>query len=174
MAGRILTLGGMSIDKREIWVENIFNRVKTLLEEFADLGISTCSSLCATTLKNSYVRGQVFPFINIPIRCNEQEILGLYEYFGDQLPLEEENIYCDVVIQPIYYAEHLTEEELLNLEAKAKGLFEKRQWKVVQFEGGMATLTIERVLLDSNGFEDKLRDILTQAIEMQAAMRQEG
>jgi len=171
MAGRILTLGGMSIDQREAWVENIFNRVKSLIEEFADLGITTCSSLCATTLKNSYVRGQVFPFINIPVRYNEQELLGLYEYFGHQLPLDEENIYCDVVIQSIYYAEHLSEEELLNLEARAKGLFGARQWEVVQFEGGMATLTLERELLNSNGFEEKLRDILTQAIEMQAAMR---
>ncbi|MEQ8236289.1 MAG: hypothetical protein ABRQ23_05895 [Syntrophomonadaceae bacterium] len=171
MAGRILTLGGMSIDQRETWVETIFNRVKTLLEEFADLGITTCSSLCATTLKNSYVRGRVFPFINIPIRYNEQELLGLYEYFGDQLPLDADNIYCDVVIQSIYYAEHLSGEELLNLEARAKALFAARHWEVVQFDGGMATLKLERTLLDNQVFEDKLRDILTQAIEMQAEMR---
>jgi len=171
MAGRILTLGGMSIDQRENWVENIFNRVKILLEEFADLGITTCSSLCTTTLKNSYVRGQVFPFINIPVRYHEQELLGLYEYFGDQLPLDEENIYCDVVIQSIYYAEHLSPEELLKMEAKAKGLFGAHQWEVVQFEGGMGTLRLERALLDSHSLEDKLRDILIQAIEMQAEMR---
>jgi hypothetical protein len=118
MSDHIVTLGGQTIKQREIWVENIFERVKDLVADFTPQGITTCNSLCVTNLINSYVRGQLFPFINIPIRYHNQELLGLYEYFADQLPLHAKHIYCDVVVQPIYYAEHLTDEALQALEAR--------------------------------------------------------
>jgi hypothetical protein len=42
---------------------------------------------------------------------------------------------------------------------------------VLQFEGGMATLTIQRAILDDGHFEAELRDILSQAIKMQAELK---
>ena len=77
----------ISVHQREAWVEHIFEQVKQFIASRGDKDITTCTTPCITTLKNSYVRGQIFPFVNIPIRYREKELLGLYEYFGDQLPL---------------------------------------------------------------------------------------
>ena len=97
--------GEQTIFEREAWVDRIFAEVKKFIASYGDSDISTCGSLCVTTLKNSYVRGRVFPFINIPIRLREKELLGLYEYC-DQLPLSDQYIYCDFVVHSIYYAEN--------------------------------------------------------------------
>jgi len=171
MDGQALTLGGLSINQREAWVESIFTRVKDFVADFADLEITTCVSPCITTLKNSYVRGQTFPFVNIPIRYRNQELLGLYEYFGEQLPLMDQYIYCDIVVQSIYYNENLAPADLQALEEKARQLFQTKHLEVRQFEGGMATLTIEREILDGSEFLERLRDLLTKAVEIQMELK---
>lgn len=170
MDGQVLTLDGLSIEEREIWVERIFTRVKDFVSEYADLEISTCVAPCITTLNNSYVRGRIYPFINIPIRYRNQELLGLYE-FCEQLPLVEDYIYCDIVIQPIYYAENLAPAALQAMGEKARQLLQAKKLEVQQFEGGMAALTIERGILDGDEFIDRLRMLLTIAIEIQMELR---
>lgn len=170
MEGQVWTLGGVTLKQREAWVETIFDRVKNVVGEFAGLQVTTCVSPCVTTLNNSYVRGQVFPFINIPIRYRSQELVGLYEYYGDQLPLVEEYIYCDIVVQSLYYAENLDQAGFKALEEKARRAFQDRNWEVVQFENGMATLTINRATLAGNIFEAVLRGILNQAVQLQTEL----
>lgn len=156
----------MSEYQREAWVEQIFNQVKDFINGYGDKEVSTCTAPCITTLKNSYVRGQVFPYINIPIRYGEKELLGLYEYYGDQLPLSNEYIYCDIVIHSIYYAGK--ESRLGALEEKARQIFRARNHDIIQFEQGMATLKIGRDQLNSGQFLTSLKNLLDDAIQMQA------
>ncbi len=156
----------MSVFQREAWVEQIFNQVKGFIGKYGDKAVSTCTAPCITNLKNSYVRGQLFPYINIPIRYGEKELLGLYEYFGEQLPLSKEYIYCDIVIHSIYYAGK--ESRLAALEEKARQIFEARNYDIIQFEQGMATLKIARSQISSGQFLSTLKNLLDDAIEMQA------
>ncbi len=160
--------GGHSISRREAWVSGIFNRVKEFVRGYNNVNINTCSSLCATSLKNSYVRGQVFPFINIPIRFREKELLGLYEYFGDQQPLSDEYIYCDFVIHSIYYHEKKAPADVKSIEERTRRILAGLGYQVMHFEDGMATITISRGILEDEGeFLKLLENLLEQAIKLQ-------
>jgi hypothetical protein len=163
--------GGLDIYHRGLWVDKIFGQVKSVIATYGDTNVSTCSSLCVTTLKNSYVRGQVFPFVNIPIRYGEKELLGLYEYFGEVLPLSAENIYCDIVIHSIYYSEDQAIKDKHALEAKARQLFTDRKLEILNFEDGMATFTIPRQVLDGEGFAAMLHDLIDVAVKMQSDIK---
>ncbi|MEQ8200498.1 MAG: hypothetical protein ABRQ24_03630 [Syntrophomonadaceae bacterium] len=157
----------MSVHQREGWVEQIFGQVKDFVASYGDRDATTCTSPCITTLKNSYVRGQIFPYVNIPIRYREKELLGLYEYYGDQLPLSDQYVYCDIVIHSIYYAGKEAT-ALKDLEAKARKAFQDRNYDVIQFEQGMATIKIDRSLLAGAGFLSLLESLLDEAIAIQA------
>jgi len=157
----------ISVHQREAWVEHIFEQVKQFIASRGDKDITTCTTPCITTLKNSYVRGQIFPFVNIPIRYREKELLGLYEYFGDQLPLSDEYVYCDIVVHSIYYADKQAS-DLESLEARARQAFQSRKYDVIQFEQGMATIKIERSLINGAGFLPVLKSLLDEAIAIQA------
>lgn len=157
-----------TIFQREAWVERIYVQVKKYIASYGDPDISTCGSLCVTSLKNSYVRGRVYPFINIPIRCREKELLGLYEYC-DQLPLSEQYIYCDFVVHSIYYAENKEPATIKALEARARQVIEEKGYKIVSFEDGMAAITIDRKVLEKEeDFILLLKGLLDEAIKIQA------
>ncbi|MFX4263728.1 hypothetical protein ACOBQJ_16195 [Pelotomaculum propionicicum] len=161
--------GGRSISQREAWVTSIFNQVKEFIGNYNNVDIKTCSSLSTTSLKNSYVRGQVFPFINIPIRCREKELLGLYEYFGEQLPLSDEYIYCDFVVHSIYYHEKKSPLDIKAVEDRTRQILSARGYEILNFEEGMATITISRKVLENEGeFLKLLKNLLDEAIKIQA------
>ncbi len=158
-----------TIHQREAWVSEIFTWVKRVIANYGDPKVSTCSALCVTTLKNSYVRGQVFPYINIPIRYGEKELLGLYEYFGEQMPLVDNHIYCDFVVHSIYYTENKDPAAIKAMEERARQIFKDKGYEILTFEGGMATITIDRMILeDEKKFTGLLASLLYEAIKMQA------
>jgi len=174
MESQALFPGGLSIYQREAWVERTFAQVKTFISNYGNDDVSTCTSLCVTSLKNSYVRGRVFPFINIPIRYRDQEMLGLYEYC-EQLPLSDQYIYCDFVVQAIYYAEIKEPAYLRALAERAVKLIEVEGYKVVNFEDGMAAIAIERKVLErEEEFITLLAGLMHLAIQIQAELEQKG
>lgn len=168
MEPKEFTSGALRIYQREAWVEKTFTRVKSFIASYGDKAVSTSTSLCVTSLKNSYVRGQIFPFINIPIRYREKELLGLYEYFGEQLPFSEQHIYCDIVIHSIYYVEKKDPALIKALEEQAQQIFRMKNYDIISFEDGMATMTIERSILDGEEFIVLLKGLLDEAIKMQS------
>jgi hypothetical protein len=148
-------------------VEEIFARVKNSINRYGNVNVSTCVSLCVTSLKNSYVRGRVFPFINIPIRYWDKELLGLYEYC-DQLPPSEQYIYCDFVVHAIYYAENKEPAYIKAMEERARTFFTAKGYDIIQFEDGMATITIDRQVFEyQEKFHAMLISLLDEAIKMQ-------
>jgi hypothetical protein len=168
MEAKGLAFEGQSISQREAWVTGIFTRVKGFISSYGNEEISTCSSLSVTSLKNSYVRGQVFPFINIPIRYREKELLGLYEYFGEQLPLLDEHIYCDFVVHSIYYAENKDLASIKAMEERTRQILADKGYNILNFEEGMATIAIDRRILEEDGdFLKLLKNLLDVAIKMQ-------
>lgn len=168
MEEKELTSGERSIHQREAWVTGIFAQVKNLISSYGNAEVSTCNSLSVTSLKNSYVRGRVYPFINIPIRLREKELLGLYEYC-DQLPFSNQYIYCDFIIHSIYYAEKKDSAFIRDLEERARQYLQTKGYEVVQFEEGMAAITIDRrILEEKEEFVKLLKSLLDIAIKMQA------
>jgi hypothetical protein len=169
MEEKELTSGVRTIHQREAWVAGIFARVKIVIANYGNPKVSTCSSLCMTSLKNSYVRGQIFPFINIPIRYGEKELIGLYEYFGEQMHLADKHIYCDFVVHSIYYAENKEPLFIQGMEDRARQIFKDKGYEILHFEDGMATITIDRrVLEEEEEFNGLLKKLLDEAIKIQA------
>jgi hypothetical protein len=160
--------GGKTIHDREKWVAHIFQMVKQCITDCNDTNLSTCSGICTTTLNNSYVRGQVFPFVNIPIRYMDKELLGVFEYFERRLPYSDAYMYCDFVVQSIYYASNKHPDLIQEMEKRARSLFAAAGYNIIQFEDGMATIQIDRkVLEDEEAFLRLLKTLLNDARSLQ-------
>lgn len=169
MDAKALEFGGYSIRQREAWVIGIFNLVKNFLKSYGNAHLKTCVSPPATTLMNSYVRGQVFPFINIPIRYREKELLGLYEYYGELLPLNAETIYCDFVVQALYYHEQKDPESVRIIEGRSRQILGDQGYQILTFEDGMVTISLNRGILNQPvEFLDRLKNLIDMAINLQA------
>jgi hypothetical protein len=168
MDAKALEFGGSGICQREAWVTGIFNQVKSFLSSYGNAELKTCSSPPATTLMNSYVRGQIFPFINIPIRYRDKELLGLYEYYGEQLPLKADSIYCDFVVQAIYYHEQKSQESIKAIEERTRQILTSQGYQILVFEDGMATISLDRNILNNPvDFKNRLKNLLDTAIKIQ-------
>lgn len=158
----------MKIIEREKWVQGVFEQIKSFIDKYGDKNVSTIKSLCTTNLKNSYVRGQVFPFLNIPIRYQDKELLGFYEYFGEQLSLNDEYMYCDFVIEHSYYTVDKDEENINKMVTIVKQVLKQKGYEVIFFDSGMATIKIERqVLASDDEFNRLLEKLLNDAIAIQ-------
>ncbi len=169
MDAKALEFGGSGIRHREAWVTGIFNLVKNFLSSYGNADLKTCNSPPATTLMNSYVRGQVFPFINIPVRYRDKELLGLYEYYGDQLPLNAESIYCDFVVQAIYYHEQKSPEFIKAMEERTRQILSAQGYQILTFEDGMATISLDRNALNNSAdFLNLLKNLIDTAMKIQA------
>lgn len=162
--------GNRTILERENWVEEIFSQIKEFVEEFGDEELETCSVLSTTSLKNSYVRGRIYPFINVPVKYQGKEIIGLYEYCSD-LPFSAEHIYCDILVHAIYYSGNRESRNLDIMEKIALELLKKKGYDIVQFAGGMAAFKVPRGILESPGqFRQFLRQTIDDAISLQEEM----
>lgn len=163
-----LKSGNRTIIERHKWVERIFEKIKSFVDNYGNDDISTIGSLCKTSLKNSYVRGQAFPFINIPIRFQDKELLGFYEYFSDELCFDDQYIYCDFIIEHSYYALNKDEETMNKIVAKAEKMLQQMGYNIVAFDSGMATVKIERRILEQdNELVALLQKLLDDAIAIQ-------
>lgn len=87
--------GNRTLTERDDWIRELFDKLKTFIDEFKLKDISTCNKLCETTDKTAYTGGFVFPFINFPIIFREDHFLGLYEYDNEKTPFSEKHFYCD-------------------------------------------------------------------------------
>jgi hypothetical protein len=161
--------------ERHRWVEEIFGKIRSFVDDYEDEDITTISSLCKTSLKNSYVRGQAFPFVNIPIRYQEKELLGFYEYFSDELFFDESYIYCDFVIEHSYYSINKDDETMKRTVRKAKEVLKQKGYNIIAFDSGMATIKIERRILEQDGELSKLlKRLIDDAIAIQKEIIIEG
>jgi Ni,Fe-hydrogenase I large subunit len=170
-----LKSGNRTIIERHRWVEEIFKKIRDFVDNYGNEDISTIGSLCKTSLKNSYVRGQAFPFVNIPIRYQEKELLGFYEYFSDELSFDESYIYCDFIIEHSYYAINKDDETLKKTVKKAKEVLRQKGYNIIAFDSGMATIKIERKILEQDEeFNKLLKRLIDDAITIQKEIILEG
>lgn len=160
--------GNRSLIERGEWVENIFEKIKSFIEEYNIDGLSTCKKLCYTTKKNSYYDEMVFPFINLPIYQNNNEVLGLYEYFDEDTTFSDKHIYCEIC-QLTDFIENKDENERTNAINRIKRYYQKKDYfgnKVFYFESEDESWTpyvlIDREILEN---EDKLNTLLEQLIK---------
>jgi len=108
--------GNRTLIERDDWIEKIYEDITTILnEEFGET--VTINKPFYITGKRCYI-SQIFPFLNIPIFYEEEEIIGIYEYLDEELPFDDKYIYCDY--QFLYQNEESEEvnNEILSLAKK--------------------------------------------------------
>lgn len=142
--------GNRTLRDRQNWVNDIFRKIKTFINNYDSDDLTTVNTLCTTNLKNSYVRGQVFPFINIPIRYQDKELLGFYEFYSDELCFDEKYIYCDFVIERSYYTADKDEAMVNQMVTRAKQVLKDMGYDVIAFDSGMATIKISREVMEKD------------------------
>lgn len=170
-----LKSGNRTIIERHNWVEEIFGKIRDFVNRYGNEDISTINSLCKTSLKNSYVRGQAFPFINIPIRYQDKELLGFYEYCGSELPFDESFIYCDFIIEHSYYSTNKDDETMKETVRRTKEILQQKGYDIIAYESGMATIRIERKFLENNEeFNKLLKKLFDDALTIQKEIILEG
>lgn len=83
--------GNRTLIERIEWIEGILERLNNIFSTRED--VSTISSIPKIT--RNFYQNNVSPFIDIPIYYKDEVLLGLYEYCDDQLPFDDNFIYCD-------------------------------------------------------------------------------
>ncbi|MGI5921298.1 MAG: hypothetical protein ACOX6I_06135 [Syntrophomonadaceae bacterium] len=165
---KFLKSGNRTIIDRNQWVEEIYAKIRHFVDNYGNEDIATISSLCRTSLKNSYVRGQAFPFLNIPIRYQDKELLGFYEYCNSELCFDEHFIYCDFIIEPSYYSTNKDDQTSEITVSKAKAVLKQRGYEIIAYENGMATIKIDRTVLEQDEeFQKLLKKLTDDAIDIQ-------
>ncbi|HEX3011795.1 MAG TPA: hypothetical protein VHQ70_07105 [Syntrophomonadaceae bacterium] len=165
--------GNRTLMDRQKWVHDIFHKIKSFIDNYEGDELTTVNSLCTTNLKNSYVRSQVFPFINIPIRYQDKELLGFYEYYSDELCFDENYIYCDFVIEHSYYIANKEEAMVNDLVVRAQQVLKEMGYDVIVFDSGMATIKIDREILEKDDEFFRLLDKLVKdALRLQKQIEQ--
>jgi hypothetical protein len=85
--------GNRTLIERGDWIMKIYEDITTILnKEFKEK--VTLKKPYYITGKRNYIH-QFFPFLNMPIFYEEEEIIGIYEYFDEELPFDDKYIYCD-------------------------------------------------------------------------------
>lgn len=157
-----LKSGNRTIDDRGEWVEEIGDRVKEIVDNLGDDKVCT-KKLYEMSSKNGWIEGVVFPFVNITIYYEDIPLCGLYEYFDESLSFSSKHIYFDILIDKIKDLgdsdETLTSEliQKITIKLKAEG------YDVIQFDGGIATIKIERKILEDT---IKFKEILKRFIDI--------
>lgn len=108
--------GNRTLIERGDWIMKIYEDITTILnEEFGKT--VTLKKPHYITRKRSYI-DQIFPFLNMPIFYEEEEIIGIYEYLDEELPFDDKYIYCDYAF--LFYNEDSKEvnNEIISLAKK--------------------------------------------------------
>lgn len=156
--------GNRTLEDRDEWVQEIFGYVQEAVQECGNTDVTTIRKLYETSHKDSYISGLVMPFLNIKIDYNGDYLCGLYEYFGEH-PFSDSSIYYDFLIQDIYNYAGDDEEFLAQVEKRAKEILKSKDYNLIGFNEGMATIEISRKLLNNgNAIKEKLITLINDAV----------
>lgn len=84
--------GKRAIHERERWINDLLDRINKIVVGFP--GLQTIIQVPRPKASKTYFEiGN--PFINIPFQLEDEVIGGMYEYFDDQLPFNDDYLYFE-------------------------------------------------------------------------------
>ncbi|QEK13137.1 hypothetical protein FQB35_12865 [Crassaminicella thermophila] len=162
---RFLNTGNRTLEDRDEWIEEIYDWIKDIVDEYGNEEVTTINKLCTTSSRNAWITDIVFPFINIPLYYKDRCLCGLYEYYDEEISFSDEYIYFDFAVQSIRYNEYENDEVLEEMENKVNELLINKEYNILNFEDGIATVKISRSILnDYNEFKDVLIPLIDDAV----------
>lgn len=154
--------GKRALHEREEWINDLLDRINEILEDFPE--ITTITKVPYPKESKLYISETGNPFLNIPIFYDDKCIAGMYEYFDDQLPFNDNYIYFEfsfVNDDTEYSVKKPLVEEVLNfctlhnLKYTAYG------------PESMPILHLERTIIElSDQFDVLLRELMEKAVEI--------
>jgi len=145
------------IEKAE-WLEIIVKNFEETIEEIEDYDLSTINKVPSIPQSKSYF-SQEFPFLNLPIKNDENDFLGFYEYYDKVTPFSNEFIYCDLnFLLNLDYEDDTIELTVNNLTA---GILKKRKYDFFQTDD-WTVIRIKRKILDNKkDFKKTIKKLIT-------------
>lgn len=92
--------GKRGLGAREEWTKKVVNSTNRILNEISS-ELSTIKKQPIIREKEAYYE-HVSPFINLPIWENDDWLMGIYEYYSDNLPLDEKYFYFEICLDQFY------------------------------------------------------------------------
>ncbi|MCE5287399.1 MAG: hypothetical protein LLG02_16355 [Pelosinus sp.] len=160
-----LKSGNRSLSERSEYVRKIFQWIKDAVRDCGIEEITTIKKLYVTSSSDSWIEEEVYPFLNFPIYYKKEYLCGIYEYFNEELSLSETHVYFDFLIQVIFQEDEKYQALMPQIEDKVQSLLAEKKYNVIRFENGMATIQLERTLLENNNqFKHELIKLISDAI----------
>ncbi|TAJ14037.1 hypothetical protein DMA11_06705 [Marinilabiliaceae bacterium JC017] len=143
--------GNRTLMDRDEWIINVIEQTNNAVcDNFSS--ITTINK--PTTNSRNVFFPCVFPFINIPIYYNDESIIGIYEYYNNELPFDETYFYCEVAM------------ELEDIKKRQMKKIEKMDFEIISPYNN-PILKIPRTMLeDNNEYKDFLHNIVEITIEI--------
>ncbi len=85
--------GKRALHEREEWINDLLDRINEILEDFPE--ITTITEVPYPKKSKVFIEEMGSPFINIPFFIEENYISGMYEYFDEKLPFNDDHIYFE-------------------------------------------------------------------------------
>nr|WP_319401669.1 hypothetical protein [uncultured Carboxylicivirga sp.] len=138
--------GNRTLVERDDWVSDIVDRTNEVLNENFEF-LSTIKSPAKVTNRTGFFERN-FPFLNIPIRKNDENIIGIYEYYDDNLPFDEYFIYCDL------------ERDIEEFDIEKFNFFTENGFEIISPYGQLILKVPRKILDDENEYESFLSHII--------------
>lgn len=166
--------GIRTLIERDAWIRELFDKLKTYIDEIGHNDVYTCNKLYETKQNTAYLTGFVFPFINFPISYKGDHFLGLYEYDDndEDLPFSEKYIYCDFWIcdRIVDEAKKSDQNTVETIATDLIAFFKKAGHEVTIYkdqDNWVPFITIDRdVLEDDNHFRKVMHKVITDGLKI--------
>lgn len=153
--------GNRNLEDREDWIEKIYKWCSDLCVSSDDLSIT---KLAKTTYKNGWIENVYFPFLNIGIQSDQDNLIGIYEYFGSEQKFDEENFYIDFYFD---ISNEYSEDEIKRINRYILSEISKNGYNIYSEIDDYYTITLSRVLLENeHDFKNELSKIILTAKEI--------
>ncbi len=156
---RFMKSGNRNLEDRDGWIEKIYKWCSDVCITTNDVSIT---KLAKTSAGNGWIEGIYFPFINIGIQCEQDNLIGIYEYFSPDLKFDDEFFYLDFYFD---IRDDYSEGTIEVIDKYIKSEIEKIGFNFCFESDDYYTIKLSRVLLENEQeFKNNLIKILKTAI----------
>lgn len=153
--------GNRTLIERTDWVQSIVDKINRILEnDFDDL--STINKPYTLKGNKCYIE-YTFPFLNIPIFFNDEILVGIYEYFDEEFPFDNQFFYCDYSF--LYDKEDQEELDEKNILHIKKIMIKAGYDFATMTDSEIPTLKIPRKILEEeNELKKTIKSLINNAL----------
>lgn len=160
--------GNRTLIERDDWLQEIIDLVSEFVNEFAKTKKTVLSTIqTIPKLNKSITKSYIdynFPFLNIPVLYEGEQILGIYEFYDEHSPFSAEHFYIDIPFIWEYEIENELSQKAFGMARSFKSdnvvIYDKNEYCIPVF------LVDRTVLTDQELFQKTLNRLLDLSIRI--------